>query len=141
MDGAVMDLSVEGAETSRGVSAQQLPLTFVSAGETVKVIKVRGKNDLTHHLGNLGFVEAAEVKVIAGVQGDLVVQVKGAQVAISRQAANHIVTTAARKLFFGIVRRDFRAGSGLRRVVACADTYKAKVIRSRRKEQVWRKNR
>ena len=42
MDGAVMDLSVEGAETSRGVSAQQLPLTFVSAGETVKVIKVRG---------------------------------------------------------------------------------------------------
>ena len=43
MDGAVMDLSVEGAETSRGVSAQQLPLTFVSAGETVKVIKVRGK--------------------------------------------------------------------------------------------------
>lgn len=96
MDGAVMDLSVEGAETSRGVSAQQLPLTFVSAGETVKVIKVRGKNDLTHHLENLGFVEGAEVKVIAGVQGDLVVQVKGAQVAISRQAANHIVTTAAR---------------------------------------------
>ena len=43
MDGAVMDLSVEGAETSRGVSAQQLPLTFVSAGETVKVIKVRGR--------------------------------------------------------------------------------------------------
>ena len=96
MDGAVMDLSVEGAETSRGVSAQQLPLTFVSAGETVKVIKVRGKNDLTHPLGNLGFVEGAEVKVVAGVQGDLVVQVKGAQVAISRQAANHIVTTAAR---------------------------------------------
>ena len=55
MDGAVMDLSVEGAEASRGVSAQQLPLTFVPAGETVKVIKVRGKNDLTHHLENLGW--------------------------------------------------------------------------------------
>ena len=43
MDGAVIDLSVEGAETSRGVSAQQLPLTFVSAGETVKVINVQSK--------------------------------------------------------------------------------------------------
>ena len=96
MDGATMDLSVEGVQSSRGISAQQLPLTFVSAGETAKVIKVRGKNDLTHHLENLGFVEGAEVKVIAGVQGDLVVEVKGAQVAISRQAANHIVTTAAR---------------------------------------------
>ena len=49
MDGATMDLSVEGVESSRGISAQQLPLTFVSAGETAKVIKVRGKTDLTHH--------------------------------------------------------------------------------------------
>ena len=95
MDGAAMETGVANAAHASGVSAQQLPLTFVSAGETVKVVKVRGKNELTHHLENLGFVEGAAVKVVAGVQGDLVVEVKGAQVAISRQAANHIVTTAA----------------------------------------------
>lgn len=95
MDGATMETSAASTAAPSGVSAQQLPLTFVSAGETVKVLKVRGKNELTHHLENLGFVEGAAIKVVAGVQGDLVVEVKGAQVAISRQAANHIVTTAA----------------------------------------------
>lgn len=95
MDGIAMDAGISSETSARGVSAQQLPLAFVSAGETVKVLKVRGKSDLTHHLENLGFVEGAEIKVVAGVRGDLVVEVKGAQVAISRQAANHIVTTAA----------------------------------------------
>ncbi len=95
MDGVAMDAGVTNSVSAGGVSAQRLPLAFVSAGETVKVVKVRGKSDLTHHLENLGFVEGAEIKVVAGVMGDLVVEVKGAQVAISRQAANHIVTTAA----------------------------------------------
>ena len=95
MDGATIGASNAAATAGAGMSARQLPLTFVSSGETVKVLNIRGKSELAHHLENLGFVDGALVKVVAGVQGDLVVEVKGAQVAVSRQAANHIITTAA----------------------------------------------
>lgn len=95
MDGAVVESTKSKPAEAGGVHGQQLPLTFVSAGETVRILKVRGKSDLTHHLENLGFVEGADVKIVSGIAGDLVVEVKGAQVAISRQAATHIITTAA----------------------------------------------
>ena len=84
------------AQASAGsVSVQQMPLSFLKEGEAARVVKVRGKGDLQHHLENLGFVEGAEVKVVSGVAGDLIVSVKGAQVAIGRQAAAHIITAAA----------------------------------------------
>ena len=83
------------AAPASGVSVQQMPLSFLREGEAAKVVKVRGKADLQHHLGNLGFVEGAQIKVVSGIAGDLIVEVKGAQVAIGRDAANHIVTTAA----------------------------------------------
>ena len=84
------------AQASAGsVSVQQMPLSFLKEGEAARVVKVRGKGDLQHHLENLGFVEGAEGKVVSGVAGDLIVSVKGAQVAIGRQAAAHIITAAA----------------------------------------------
>ena len=79
---------------SFSVSVQQMPLSFLKEGESAHVVKVRGRGDLQHHLENLGFVEGAEVKVVSG-GGDLIVSVKGAQVAIGRQAASHIITSAA----------------------------------------------
>ena len=95
MDGATINAKTAAPTAGAGMSAAQLPLTFASAGETLKVLKIRGNSELAHHLENLGFVEGALVKVVSGVQGDLVVEVKGAQVAVSRQAANHIITTTA----------------------------------------------
>lgn len=82
------------ADSVSDVSVQQMPLSFLKEGEAARVVKVRGRGDLQHHLENLGFVEGAEVKVVSGVAGDLIVSVKGAQVAIGRQAAAHIITTA-----------------------------------------------
>ena len=67
----------------------------VRPADSARVVKVRGKGDLQHHLENLGFVEGAEIKVVSGVAGDLIVSVKGAQVAIGRQVASHIITSAA----------------------------------------------
>ena len=83
------------AASTSGVSVQQMPLSFMKEGEAAKVVKVRGKQDLQHHLENLGFVEGADIKVVSGIAGDLIVEVKGAQVAIGRAAASHIITTAA----------------------------------------------
>ena len=55
---------------------------FLGSGETATIAKVRGKGDLHHHLENLGFVEGARVTVTAEAAGDLIVEVKGTQVAL-----------------------------------------------------------
>lgn len=82
------------APLQAGVAMQQVPLSFLKDGESARVIKVRGRGDLHHHLENIGFVEGANIKVISGANGNLIVQVKGAQVAIGKDAAMKIVTSA-----------------------------------------------
>ncbi len=94
METAMASAAAKAARTP-SVSVQQMPRSFLKEGESARVVKVRGKGDLQHHLENLGFVEGAEIKVVSGVAGDLIVSVKGAQVAIGRQVASHIITSAA----------------------------------------------
>ena len=74
---------------------QPMPLSFLKCGESASVLKVRGGGELHHHLENLGFVEGARVKVVGGMGGDLIVDVKGAQVALGRKAAQSIVAVPA----------------------------------------------
>lgn len=83
-----------GGGDASGASCHQMPLSFLRAGESARIAKVRGKGDLHHHLENLGFVEGAEVRVLNEAKGDLIVEVKGAQVAIDRQIAARIVAIA-----------------------------------------------
>ena len=78
-----------------GVSCRQMPLSFLGSGETATVAKVRGRGDLHHHLENLGFVEGARVTVTAEAAGDLIVEVKGTQVALDKQVASRIIANAA----------------------------------------------
>ncbi|HIR01354.1 MAG TPA: ferrous iron transport protein A [Candidatus Aveggerthella stercoripullorum] len=74
------------------IKGAQLPLALVVPGATVNVLKVRGKGDLHHHLENLGFVEGASVRVVSENAGSLIVEVKGAQIALDKQAALKIIT-------------------------------------------------
>lgn len=78
-----------------GASCHQMPLSFLKNGETATIAKVRGKGDLHHHLENLGFVEGARVTVMTEASGDLIVEVKGTQVALNKQIASRIITNAA----------------------------------------------
>lgn len=72
----------------------QLPLSFARMGQTVTVLKVRGKGELQHHLENLGFVDGAAVTVVCENSGNLIVEVKGAQVALSKDSALKVITAA-----------------------------------------------
>lgn len=80
------------APTTFGVGRQQMPLTFLRGGEAATVLKVRGKGEVHHHLENLGFVQGAPIKVVTEQAGNLIVEVKGAQVALDRSAASRIIT-------------------------------------------------
>lgn len=77
-----------------GAGCSQVPLALATAGETVTVVKVRGTADMRRHLDNLGFVEGSCVKVVSGNGGNLIVEVKGAQIALDRQVSMKIMTTA-----------------------------------------------
>lgn len=87
-------------ETDTFVSAQsaprmqQMPLTFLRGGDNAYVVKVRGRGDVHHHLENLGFVEGAQVRVACEQSGGVIVDVKGARVALDKSAASKIIVCA-----------------------------------------------
>lgn len=72
------------------VSAANLPLSMVEAGQTAVVSKIRGSKELRQHLAEMGFIEGAEVKVVSRVNGDCIVSVKGATFGLSRTMTSHI---------------------------------------------------
>lgn len=76
-------------------SCHQVPLSFLKNGEEAQVIKVRGKEELQRHLETLGFVPGAQIKAVSQASGNMIVEVKGTQVALSQQVAMKIITSAS----------------------------------------------
>ncbi|MGN0718664.1 MAG: ferrous iron transport protein A [Anaerovoracaceae bacterium] len=68
-----------------------MPLTLVQTGEESMIRKVGGKPEVKRHLENLGFVPGGRVTVISTIGGNLIVNVKDARVAISREMAQKIM--------------------------------------------------
>ena len=50
---------------SCGPQMPAMPLSLVKAGETVRVSRVKGNEDMKHHLKDLGFVEGSEIHVVS----------------------------------------------------------------------------
>ena len=65
-----------------------MPLTLASSGEDAIVKKIGGKPEVKKHLENLGFVVGSEINVITEQNGNIIVKVKEARVAISKEMAN-----------------------------------------------------
>ncbi len=68
-----------------------MPLTFASVGENYVILKVGGKQELRQHLENMGFVEGGKIQVISEIGGNVIVNVKEARVAISKEMAQKIM--------------------------------------------------
>ncbi|MBQ6602510.1 MAG: ferrous iron transport protein A [Eubacterium sp.] len=68
-----------------------MPLAFAGVGEDVIIRKVGGKPEVKKHLENLGFVAGGSVKVISETAGNLIVNVKEARIAISKEMAAKIM--------------------------------------------------
>lgn len=67
-----------------------MPLLMTRTGEVNKIAAVRGKNDVKRHLENMGFVEGAEITIITEFDGNLIVNVKDARIALSKNMASKI---------------------------------------------------
>ena len=68
-----------------------MPLTLASIGEENIIKKVGGKPEVKKHLENLGFVAGGNVTVITMMGGNVIVNVKEARVAISKEMAHKIL--------------------------------------------------
>lgn len=68
-----------------------MPLSFASVGEDNIIKRIGGKPEVKKHLENLGFVVGGNVKVIATLGGNVIVNVKETRVAISEEMAQKIM--------------------------------------------------
>ena len=68
-----------------------MPLTMANTGETVRIRKITGKDEVRRHLAELGFVVDSDVTVVTQLGGNLIVQVKDSRVALDRSMANRIM--------------------------------------------------
>lgn len=67
-----------------------IPLIFANEEEENIILKISGNPETKKHLENLGFVPGGKVRVVSSMNGNLIVSVKEARVAISREMAQKI---------------------------------------------------
>lgn len=68
-----------------------MPLTLVNVGEANIIKKIGGKPEVKKHLENLGFVAGGNITVVSAIGGNVIVNVKEARVAISKEMASKIM--------------------------------------------------
>ena len=68
-----------------------MPLTMAETGETVKIRKISGKDEVRRHLAELGFVVDNDVTVVSEIAGNLIVQVKDSRIALDKTMADRII--------------------------------------------------
>lgn len=87
-----MNVSAEPLLSSRRTTVPGLPLSLVRPGSTVTVSAVQGAAESRRQLGDLGFVTGGQVSVVSARDGDLIVSVKGARIALDRGTARRVMT-------------------------------------------------
>ena len=68
-----------------------LPLTLANIGEEQMIHKVGGSPEVKKHHEDLGFVAGGTVTVVSSLNGNVIVKVKEARVAISEEMARKIM--------------------------------------------------
>ena len=68
-----------------------MPLSMAQVGEENIIKRIGGSPEVKRHLENLGFVVGGEVTVVNTLGGNVIVNVKEARVAISKEMAVKIM--------------------------------------------------
>ena len=72
-----------------------MPLSLVKAGETVKVSRVKGGDDMKRHLNDIGFVEGNEIHVVSSSGANIIVTILGVRFGLDTKVAQRVMTVAA----------------------------------------------
>lgn len=68
-----------------------IPLAFAEVGAENIIKRIGGKQEVKAHLQTLGFVVGGAVIIVSAMGGDIIVNVKDARIAISREMAQKIM--------------------------------------------------
>ena len=68
-----------------------MPLTMAKVGEKHIINKVGGLDETRKFLNNLGFVTGSSVEVVSIIDGNMIVNIKDARVAINNDMAKKIM--------------------------------------------------
>ena len=68
-----------------------MPLTMLQAGQTVRICRITGRDEVRQHLAELGFVVGASVTVVNVLGGNLILQVKESRIALDKTLAMRIL--------------------------------------------------
>lgn len=69
----------------------EMPLSMMGVGAVLRIKMVGGSESVRRHLGDMGFVEGAEVMIVAEMAGSLIVGIHEARVALNRELAQKIL--------------------------------------------------
>ena len=67
-----------------------MPLTMLNTGEEAQIQRISGKEEAKHFLSSLGFVPGETVSVVTKTNGNLIVHVKDARIALDEGMCNKI---------------------------------------------------
>ena len=69
-----------------------MPLAIVKVGERVRILRVGGPETARKHLGALGFVPGAVVRVVSATaaDGDLIVALHDSRIAVNGDISRHV---------------------------------------------------
>lgn len=73
------------------VEKDMMPLALADSGEESIIRKIGGSPEVKKHLEDLGFVVGDTVTVVTTLNGNVIVKVKEARVAISEEMARKIM--------------------------------------------------
>ena len=68
-----------------------MPLTLARPGEVNTIKKISGRDNVRHHLEDLGFVVGEHVTVVSVISGDVILNIKGSRIALNRDMAQRIM--------------------------------------------------
>lgn len=68
-----------------------MPLTLAQVGEENVIRRIGGNPAVKQHLERLGFVVGGNVTVLTALDGNVIVRVRDARIAVSREMAQKIL--------------------------------------------------
>ncbi|KNZ43412.1 FeoA family protein [Acetobacterium bakii] len=68
-----------------------MPLIMARTGECNTIIRITGKDETKRFLENMGFITGGDITVVSEMGGNMIVNIKGTRVAISKSMANRIM--------------------------------------------------
>jgi len=74
-----------------------MPLVLVKEDDKVIVLKITGNPAIKKRLEELGFIEGALINIISNNDGDVILEIKGTKLAITKEMSQKIIVKALEK--------------------------------------------